>query len=131
VTPVLPQDIPKHWEWVERGLNQIIRKTQEKWSAAHVSQALFEGRAFLFVSDRGFVVLQQLREDWTCAPYVNVWAAWFEPGEAKKRRQELSEWLDTVTEQHGCVTWKFGSPRKGWKGYEGWEIDKVIWRRKK
>lgn len=130
MTPVALNDIPKHWDFVEAGLQKIIRKTGEKWSAAHVSQALYEGRASLFVRDDGFVVLQQLREDWTCAPYINVWAMWFKPGKAKAIHAELMTWLDEVTAKHGCSTWKFGSPRKGWGGYEGWEIDKVIWRRK-
>lgn len=122
------QDIPKHWAWVERGLNEIIRRTREKWSPAHVSQALYEGRAQLYVSDDGFFVLHPMREEWTLAPITHVWAMWFERGIAKQREQELRNWLDAET--GGRI--RMSSPRMGWGRAlgDGWEIERVIWRRK-
>lgn len=129
MTPVLPQDIPKHWAWVERGLQEIIRRTGEKWTPVHVLQQLNEQRAFLFVSEDGFFVLQPQREDWTSAPIHHVWAMWFKPGMAKAREQELRAWLDEITGKDA----RMGSPRLGWGRALGadWEIESITWRRKK
>jgi hypothetical protein len=128
VTPVLPQDIPKHWEWVEAGLKDIIRRTGEKWAPVHVLQALNEQRAHLFIDEDGFFVLQQAREDWTSAPVVHVWAMWFKPGTAREKESGLRDWLDDVTGRRV----RMSSTRMGWGRMLGdeWEIERIIWRRK-
>jgi hypothetical protein len=131
LTPVSPLDLAQHWPRVERGLLEIIRITKEKWSPSHVKQHLWESKAQLFVCDDGFAVLQRLFEDWTSEPYLNVWAMWFEPGKAKDKRSELIAWLDAEAARIGCVTWKLGSPRKGWAALDECEIERIIWRRKK
>jgi hypothetical protein len=128
LTPVIPQDIPSHWGFVEAGLKEIIRKTGEKWTPVHVLQALNEQRAHLFIDEDGFFVLQQVREDWTSAPIVHVWAMWFRPGLARAKEQNVRSWLDQVTNKRA----RMSSPRKGWGRMLGpdWEIERVIYRRK-
>ena len=130
--PIPPADVEAIWGFVRPGLEQIIRRTGEKWSPSHIVQALHENRAALFVCDDGFVVLQRLVEDWTSEPYINVWAMWFMPGRARKKRKELVAWLDDTSTKFGCRIWKFGSPRMGWSAMEDneMEIERVIWRRK-
>ena len=120
-------EIPAAWDFVEAGLQQIIKRTGEKWTPVHVLAALNSNTAHLFVSDDGFVVLQPSREDWTAAPITNVWAMWFKPGKAKELRAELQAWLDETTQKRA----RFSSPRWGWKALEpDWEIERIIWRRK-
>jgi hypothetical protein len=128
LTPVSLQDIPSHWGFVEAGLKEIIRKTGEKWTPVHVLQALNEQRAHLFIDEDGFFVLQQVREDWTSAPIVHVWAMWFRPGLARAKEQNVRSWLDQVTNKRA----RMSSPRKGWGRMLGpdWEIERVIYRRK-
>jgi hypothetical protein len=128
LTPVSPQDIPKHWEFVEAGLREVIRRTGEQWTPVHVLEALNTNRAHLFISEDGFFVLQQVREDWTALPLVHVWAAWFKPGTGVARKQELQDWLDAIT--HKRV--RMNSNRLGWGRMlgDGWEIERVTWRRK-
>jgi hypothetical protein len=126
--PVAPQDIPNHWGFVEAGLREVIRRTGEKWTPVHVLEALNFNRAHLFISEDGFFVLQQVREDWTGSPLVHVWAAWFKPGTGVARKQELQDWLDAIT--HKQV--RMNSNRLGWGRMlgDGWEIERVTWRRK-
>lgn len=114
---------------MEAGLQQVIRRTREKWTPTHVLQALYEGRAFLFLSDDGFFVLQPSREDWTSMPLVTVWAMWFRPGTAKEKQKEIRNWLDQVTNKRA----RMSSPRMGWGKALGpdWEIERIVWRRKK
>jgi len=88
---VAPEDILKHWGFVEAGLFEIIRRTNETWTPTHVRQALNENRAALFVGGDGFVVLQRLPEGWTSDPVLHVWAAWFPPGKAKAGRVVLTD----------------------------------------
>ncbi len=131
---VSPDDLPKHWEFVEAGLNQIIRRTKEKWTPTHVLHALNEGRASLFVCDEGFCVLQRLADIWTAEPYLFIWCMWFKPGVAKQRRSALQDWLeDVATRTCGNPrAMEFSSPRMGWKAMEPeWEIKRIIWRRRK
>jgi hypothetical protein len=128
LTPVSPQDIPKHWEFVEAGLREVIRRTGEQWTPVHVLEALNTNRAHLFISEDGFFVLQQVREDWTALPLVHVWAAWFKPGTGVARKQELQDWLDAITGKRV----RMNSNRLGWGRMlgDGWEIERVTWRRK-
>ena len=128
---VTPDDLPKHWELVEAGLLEIIRRTQEKWTPVHVKQAINEGWASLFICDDGFVVLQRLKALWTAEPYINVWAMWFPPGKGKARREELVAWLDQITSESKCGWWEFSSPREGWAGLPDCEKARTTWRRKK
>ena len=129
MTPVAPQDIPAHWEFVEAGLKDLIRRTGEKWTPTHVLEALNYGRAHLFIDDDGFVVLQQVREDWTGSPLVHVWAMWFKPGTARAKESGLREWLDDITQKRVRMT----STRMGWGRMLGpeWEIERITWRRKR
>lgn len=132
MTPVPPQDLHKHWAFVEAGLREIIRKTGEEWSPTHVKCALYNGGAFLHVCEDGFVVVQPDREAWTGRPYMNVWAMWMKPGKGQEKRAELFAWLDEMAKSCGLYPWKFGSPREGWALLEDkeMEIERVIWRRK-
>jgi hypothetical protein len=125
---VTSDQLSAHWPMVESGLNEIIRRTGEKWTPVHVLQALNENRAHLFIDEDGFFILQPCREDWTSAPFVNLWAMWFKPGLAKAREQELRDWLDGITNKQV----RGSSPRMGWGRALGpdWEIERVIWRRK-
>jgi hypothetical protein len=127
--PVAPQDIPSHWEFVEAGLKQIIRRTGEKWTPTHVLEALNLGRAHLFIDADGFCVLQQAREDWTAMPVVHVWAMWFKPGKARAKESGIRDWLDDVTGRKV----RMSSTRTGWGRMLGpeWEIERIIWRRKR
>jgi hypothetical protein len=133
LTPVAAQDLPKHWEWVKAGLEQVIRRTKERWTPTHVLQAMHEGAATLFVREDGFVVLQRLKAEWTSEPYVNVWAMWFAPGKGRLARPEVEAWLTELAIK-SCgnpKALKFSSPRIGWKALEPeWEIERIIWRRK-
>jgi hypothetical protein len=128
LNPVLPQDIPEHWGFVEAGLKEVIRRTGEKWTPVHVLEALNTDRARLFISDDGFFVLQAGREDWTASPVVHVWAMWFKPGLAKARERELKDWVREITRGKA----RMSSPRMGWGRMLGpeWEIERVIWRLK-
>jgi hypothetical protein len=134
LTPVAPQDIAAHWPRVESGLLQVTRRTRERWTPTHVLQALHEGVAELFVCDDGFAVLQRLKEGWTSEPFINVWAMWFAPGKGRLARPEVEAWLtELATKSCGNPkALKFSSPRIGWKALEPeWEIERIIWRRKK
>lgn len=123
-------EIPKHWDFVEQGLRKIIARTGEKWTPVHVLQALNEQRAHLFIlEDYGFAVLAPMREDWTSAPVVNVWAMWFKPGTAKERQSGLRDWLDEITKGNA----RMSSTRRGWERLLGpdWEIERIVYRRRK
>lgn len=127
---VPPEELSAHWEYIERGLLEIIRLTGEEWTPAHVKQHLWEGWAQLFVCEDGFAVLQRLKSEWTSEPYLNVWAMWFKPGAAKVRRGELVAWIKAEAARKGCARWRFTSPRRGWGALEGeeCEIERITWR---
>lgn len=127
-------DLEGHWSFVKSGLEQIIAITGEQWTPTHIKQALYEGAAGLFVRDDGFVIVQQAKEMWTSKPYINVWAMWFAPGKGRLARPEVEAWLsDHALKSCGdSKALKFSSPRIGWKALEpDWEIERIIWRRKK
>lgn len=127
--PVAPQDLPKHQDWVEAGLQEVLRKTGEKWSPSQVIRALYDKAAFLYVSEDGFVILQEHREEWTGEPYVFVWVMWFRRQAAKRIRGALIDWLDDATRKLGYRKWKFISPRLGWKALDECRVEKVIYGR--
>lgn len=127
---VPPDDLSVHWEFVEKGLDQVLRLTKEPWTPKDIKHAIREGFASLFVCEDGFLVLQRLKAAWTSDPYVNVWVTWFKPGRAKEKRAELIAFLDDATRQSKCDWWEFGSPREGWVGLGECEKVRTIWRRK-
>ena len=121
------------WEFIEPGLREVLRRTKEPWNPEDVRRQLVTGQASLWVCDDGFVVLQKLREEFSCKPYLYVWVMWFKPGKGRAVRAEVEAWLSEVALQHvgDARAVKFSSPRIGWKALEpDWEIERIIWRRK-
>jgi hypothetical protein len=129
--PVPPEQLPGVWEFVRHGLEVVIRRTGETWNPEDVRRSLVRGDTALFLRPDGFVVLERRTEFWSCAPYLNVWIAYFRPGKAKPLRAEFIAWLDSMRALTKTEWLEFRSPREGWAGLEP-DFVKVatIWRRK-
>ena len=132
--PVATHEIPDNWGFVEPGICKILERCNtQTFTPRDIYRHLNQGRAFLFVREEGFVVLEKCQEPLSTEPYLNVWLMWFRPGEAEKLETELIAWLDQMRDTHRCLWWEFSSPREAW----GRALDKVAkrhvttWRRMK
>lgn len=119
------------WPRIAQGLRIIGKRTNPAWTPGIVLDALEQGRAFLYASEGGWVVLE-IQSDHR-ERYLNVWLAHFSANAAKAKRSEFVAWLDDVAMRAiGSTDWRFSSPRKGWAGLEpDCEVHTITWRRKR
>jgi hypothetical protein len=129
---VAPDDLSGCWEFVEEGLKVIRSKGDDWWQPQDVRRHLRENKAFLFIRDEGFVVLERCVHP-NSEPYINVWLMFFKPNAGMPLRDWLVEWLDKVTADAKCERWYFSSPREEWAATIAPFCEKhmVTWRRKK
>lgn len=130
--PVAPEELIDLWPQVSPGLSQIKRRCNASWTVEQIRAHLLQGRASLYLSDVGFVILEKCSEPMTFEPYLNVWLMFFKPKEGMKRRDEIVKWLDGAQRYARCAWWQFGSPRDEWASTIAPYCEKVmtIWRRR-
>jgi hypothetical protein len=115
ISKVHPQSLHTHWPQIKEGIIEIkSRCPQEPWLIEDVYAALRAGWAQLHIAETGFIVTQDLTEDYTFRPLLHVWLAYSKGGE-----HDLAEgYLKTVASGRPI---RFHSPRVGWS-----RIAKVI-----
>jgi hypothetical protein len=102
------------WEFVRKGLQSVLDRTQDPWTPTDVYRCLRGNRASLFLSDDGFLILSRREEEWSLEPYLLVWVGWFKKGTALPMDAELFAWLDSQARSIGCKRLRIISPRLGW-----------------
>ena len=69
------QDLRTWWTWIRRGLDRVLKKTQESWIPEDLYCDCYEGRSMLWVALEygrpiGFFVIQPNQTN------VHVWVAY-------------------------------------------------------
>lgn len=132
LTKIAPSDLyGEMWEFVEKGLKSIVEECPTvPWRPDDVRRCLFRGEGNLYARPEGFVICERLHERISGAPYLNVWAIWFEPGKASAMRQELLEWLRYSCRATCCEWFEGTSTREGWgRALQGvCDVAMVTWR---
>lgn len=109
--PVLRDEIHLYTDKVHEGLQRILRKCPDDWSAADVFSALYRNTALLYVMEvdgdyNGFFVLEPAQCPFKGTRSVNVWALYSK----KLYLQELAEQLRQICA--GTQAIRFFSPRR-------------------
>lgn len=78
-----PCEIADEWQHIEKGLSELAKLDGSKNYKKKIRDACLDGRAFLFVSEGGFIVLEPVcdLQELGC----NIWAAWSKSGNAINR----------------------------------------------
>jgi len=124
MTPVPVEDIDAKWQWIRKGLEQVILRARSDWAPEDVYLALKQKQAFLFLLGQvdGFVVVQRLADQ--RGPYLFVWAIY---GDLVHIKDSIMASLREVAVTTGCRRLEMRSPR-GWeRAGLGWRVKDVIY----
>lgn len=81
IIPIKPADLHQYWPFLERGLNDIVRKVKPDWIPPDVYSALRAGSATVAIACRGdhqlgFVIYYRQERSWCNKADLFVWCMW-------------------------------------------------------
>ncbi len=109
--PISRDGVHLYVKEVQHGLERVLKKCPDDWTAADVFSALYRGTAFLYIMEidgqyNGFFVLEPAQCPFKGTRSVNVWALY----STKLYLQELAEQLRLICA--GTQAIRFFSPRR-------------------
>jgi len=121
------------WDEVKNGIDNIIKENSIlTFRAEDVYSECVNSRAFLFTSDKGFLVLTEERDDFTGDKTLLIWLAYtYEKGDSNWI--EHVDWFNTLATESGCKFIEARSQVPQMRKYavaNGWEIDTIVYRRR-
>lgn len=117
-------DIRQHWIRIKPYLDQILSEydvqTEEVYSLCR------QNKAFLFISEEGFVILQEefKGDDKTLFVWI---AASFD--NSRQLLKSYSDELVEIAKQIGAIKVAFHTKRKGFENAEGWYMEHIRYER--
>lgn len=123
-------NIREHWSWVRPGLAEIARENDAAWLPEDIYASIRAGSASLLLAEgdtSGFLVAKVYTEAYEGAKVFYIIAC-FHP--AENAQQLYGKAVDAMAEELGCAFVEFDSRRKGFERQGGWEIDRIVYRRR-
>lgn len=123
-------NIREHWNWVRPGLVEVARENDAAWLPEDIYSSVQAGTASLLLAEgdtAGFLVAQVYTEALGGPKVFYIIAAFHPAGNAQ---QLYGEAVDETARELGCDVIEFGSLRRGFERQGGWEIDRIVYRRR-
>ena len=79
-----------HWDWIKDGVEEVLTYANQKYRPEDVYTYCIIGKAQLWVTNEGFVITMEEKDDMALETFCYIWIAW-----AKERGGALS-----ATHQH-------------------------------
>lgn len=125
-------DIRREWHWVKQGVEEILAEQEQlTYIPEDVYAACLNRDTILWVAPEGFVVSQELEDEFTGDKTFFIWLAW-----TKHRGQSCAikyyPFFAQVAKEYGFSKIETRSPIPALEGYfiaEGWKKDTVIYTR--
>jgi hypothetical protein len=132
IQPMTLLDARLGWNYIRKGLLEVIGRCKERYLPEDVWQAVMAGTAFVWRIETahdeiGFLILRKDMDP--DGPVLFLWCAWAEPGSLVKHAPELMERLKEIGHRIGAKRLRFESPRKGWSFLDFFEERSVIYER--
>ena len=119
-------DIRDVWDEVKFGLERTKEKSNATWRIEDVYAACLVGKAFLYVGEPGFVIVQPKEDPITGEPELLVWVAFSCEHHSVERFQTA---VDNLGKDHGFKKLVMQSSRPGWDKTPGWTAVSVNYER--
>ena len=100
---------------IEAGLKVILEKCEDTWTPRDIYRRLKEERAYLFLGDGGFFIVEKNHDAHSFEPFLNVWCMYFEPGKGLEAEDALYESLEKIARDVRAEWVQFTSPRDEWE----------------
>lgn len=115
------------WDEIRPGLEAVKAKSHAPWRPEDVYAALLAGRAFLYLGEPGFVIVEPKEDPFTGEGELLVWIAYSREVGAVERFQEA---VDDLARTHGFTKLTLWSDRPGWEKTPGWQQVSAIYERR-
>jgi hypothetical protein len=128
LTQVAWKDIASVWPRVLPQLKALLRICPDDFTAEDVYWYLKAERAWLFLIEDGFCVLEVSTDPFGGKKTLCVWLLYWLKAE-ENQAQLLTE-LEALARKSGCCRIHFKSPRMGWmKKVNGFNLKMITWER--
>lgn len=106
-------DIREAWPRVEEGVRKVRVRTRADWKPEDVYAACRMERAFLFLGEDGFVILEPVRSEYSLEEWAHIWVAysWTQDPDILAAYQPE---IDRIAREAGYSRITMESPRLGW-----------------
>lgn len=130
IQPMTALDARRGWNWIRRGLQEVIGRCGESWLAEDAWTEIMAGTAFVWKIDAahdeiGFVLLR--RQNDFDGPVLFIWALYAEPQSLVRHGDELFDRLKEIAHRIGAKCIRMESSRKGWQGFDYFKPVKTIY----
>ena len=128
VRQIHPYQLAEVWPQVLPGLQRLIRKCPDDFTAEHVFWRLMNDRASLFLLGDGFMVLEVDTDPFCGRRTLCVWLLYWL--KAEQQQDFIYRELDRLALAANCCRIHFKSPRLGWlKKAKGFKQKLITWER--
>ena len=125
-------DIRSCWPKIKKGIEFIIEENPIlSFIPEDVYSECVNKRAFLFTSDKGFLVLTEERDTFTNEKTLLIWIA-YTYKKCDSNWIDHVEWFDALATDSGCTFIEARSRVPEMREYavaNGWKIDTIVYRR--
>ena len=126
-------NIRQEWHWVKRGVEEILaEQAQLTYRPEDVYAACLNHEAILWVAPEGFVVSQELEDEFTGAKTLLIWLAWARRKRGQNCVVKYYPFFARTAKAYGFSKIETRSPIPALENYlitAGWEKDTVVYTR--
>lgn len=119
-------ELRPNWPWVKEGIENIRRRNKAAWLAEDLYAEIRAGMATLYINEEAnsFAIVRPTRDPYTGAHGAELLAVYLE-----EERGPLEEEFFTYLSNAGAEFLQMDSKRIGFSKI-GWDIEKIIYRRR-
>jgi hypothetical protein len=128
-------DIRREWDRLKPHIERLHARIKPEWRPEDVFAECAHQKAFLYLSEEGFLIVQPITDAYSLEQYMHVWIGLSYDGRiGEGMALRYSKELEELARANGYRRITFESPRAGWlrrlKPLSGWGVRSVIYERR-
>jgi hypothetical protein len=119
-------DIRDVWDEIRPGIEYTKRKTGALWRPEDIYAACISNRAFVYIGETGFIVVQPGQNMFNGKSEMFIWIAY---AQGEKNIERFQSAVDDLADDHGFDKMTMWSCRPGFDRIPGWKAVATVYER--
>ena len=120
------QDVRDVWDEIRPGLDHTQRKINAPWRPEDVYAACVAGKAYVYINDHGFIVVQPQTNAFDGRHELFLWVAY---ARGQNNIATFQDQVDEIAIEHGFDRIVMWSNRAGFEKVPGWDCIANVYQR--